>query len=456
MAGIGFELRKIMKKDGLSNKLNAVFASLVITTGPYILSIVLIMTINYMMNIFNIDDYDQLVLSSITSYAFIFSVIIVSLFSLPLIRFLSDKLYEEKYKELLSAFYGGVVSVVVVSSFVAAIFLIKAELEFNTKILSYILFNTLSITWVQSMFITAVKKYRLNIITYAIGVLVSLSCIYLNFKYLNNYSINYMLIFIIIGFVIINLSYTISIIREFRGHADDIFGFYKYFSKYPPLIFINFLYSVSLFIDNIILWNSPYGNKILGVFYFFEMYDKYTFYAFLTIIPVSVMFVINYETVLYENIELLYKKISFGGNLEDVRLQISKLIRKFSREFKKLLEMQLIFSLLGILIFLKTKEYEQSMNDDAKIFIYLVFGTYLLIFSNIVQVTLLYFDERKYSLIISIVLIFMNVSLTLLSLQYNITYIGLSFLLSGCITFLVSIYLLKHFMKNLLYNIFCR
>ena len=76
MAGVGFELKKLFKARTATGKLKAYSASLVITTGPFILLAGMMLTIQGLFAKAQVPQSESLLFIGTTVYAFVFSQIL--------------------------------------------------------------------------------------------------------------------------------------------------------------------------------------------------------------------------------------------------------------------------------------------------------------------------------------------------------------------------------------------
>src|SRR6476661_4901830 len=115
MAGIGFELRKILKRDNLLSLLQAYSYAAVISSGPWILSIVGILLVGIL-------SYSVVVPSvlitqfqvSIT-YVIALSLVFTGPVQLAFTRFAADRLFERRDALVLSNFHALALAVTVAS-----------------------------------------------------------------------------------------------------------------------------------------------------------------------------------------------------------------------------------------------------------------------------------------------------------------------------------------------------
>ena len=105
MAGIGFELRKLLRKESYSGLLQAYAYAGIISSGPWVLSIVGILVIGLLSST---GGQGQLVTQfqvSVT-YLMLTSLVLTGAVQLGFTRFIADRLYEKKDNAILPNFNG--------------------------------------------------------------------------------------------------------------------------------------------------------------------------------------------------------------------------------------------------------------------------------------------------------------------------------------------------------------
>ena len=115
MAGIGFELRKILRRDTLFGVARAYAYAGLISSGPLILSIFGILIIGVMSLAFVIPKYAIVQFQISVTYLIALSLILTGPLQLSFTRFISDRLFEKR-DDLVLSNYNGVVLVSTIAS----------------------------------------------------------------------------------------------------------------------------------------------------------------------------------------------------------------------------------------------------------------------------------------------------------------------------------------------------
>ena len=127
MAGIGFELRKIYNEDSLFSKQKAYAYAGIVYTGPMLLGILLTAGVVVLTMVAGISENERDYILSNLTYAIIFSLVITSLFSLVVTRFVADMLYEKKFETIIPSFYASSALMLIIGTPLYAIYLALAS-----------------------------------------------------------------------------------------------------------------------------------------------------------------------------------------------------------------------------------------------------------------------------------------------------------------------------------------
>ncbi len=127
MAGIGFELRKIYNEDSLFSKQKAYAYAGIVYTGPMLLGILLTAGVVVLTMVAGISENERDYILSNLTYAIIFSLVITSLFSLVVTRFVADMLYEKKFETIIPSFYASSALMLMIGTPLYAIYLAFAS-----------------------------------------------------------------------------------------------------------------------------------------------------------------------------------------------------------------------------------------------------------------------------------------------------------------------------------------
>lgn len=454
MAGIGFELRKLFQEQGLINNVKAYAYSSLTTIGPMVLCMSLIIALQKMMSVYNGSYLEWELYISTVTYCFIFSIIVTSGISMVITRFIADMIYQKKYEQLLSSYYGALMVCLPVCALAAWLFLREVSADSGYKLAAYLFFMELIIIWIQGIYLSALKDYIRIVRSFGIGVVIALLSGFLLFTYTDIQATTAALLSIDIGFLVIAVLSSFHFEQIFpRAQSRQYFTFLTYFKKYPSLFFTGCFVYGGVYIHSFIYWFGPSGVEVANRYLVMPAYDLPVFYAFLSVVPSMVVFVVSVETSFYEKFRVYYLNVLDGGTYQDINKAKKEMQKTLLREFSFLMEVQLLFTILSIALgmnFLPKIGFTMAQLD---LFLILTLGYFLFIIMFVLVHVLMYFDDRKGVLMISGLFIAANAGFTYWMMNLDLN--GLGMFIAAFVALAVGIARLLHVLRNIDYYTFC-
>lgn len=455
MAGIGFELRKLYRQQGLVQNIKAYSYSMMTTVGPMILCLILVYAQQMMMRENNSSFLQNELFIATIAYSFVFSVIVTSGLSMLVTRFIADKIYKRKYEQIITAYYGSLIVIVPIGAIIAALFLWGVNEQIGYKIVAYIYFIELIVIWMQNVFLSALKDYKRIFRGFAIAMLLSVMTSYLLFKLTSWDPVVIALLGMNIGFASIIILSSIHFEHVFpRNEQRDYFKFLRTLKTYPEAMITGvFLYS-GVYIHNIVYWLFTDNNtKVSDQFLLMPLYDVSVFYAYLSVLPSLIFFVVIIETDFYEKFLNYYKNILEGGTYESIQQAKQRMQKVIVHKTGFLAEIQLLFTTLSIalgILFLPKIGFSMEQLD---IFIVLCIAYFFFIMMFLLLHILMYFDDRKGILAISATFVVLNAILTYITMELNMH--GMGMFMASFIGLCLTFFRLLYIAENIDYFTFC-
>jgi uncharacterized membrane protein len=339
MAGIGFTLKKVIQKGTLGSFIKAALSGTMIVAGPWIISIFTIILIKRIATV-AFTDAPQLFIAVIV-YTYSFSLIFFGGFHYIYTRLIADLMFEKQNRKaasLLLFFSLLIGGVSLAGSFLFLSFIdVQLARPLLFRISGSLLFTSANIMWLLMLFISLVTWYGRILISYAVGMGISIGAMFLLGRFM--FTAGALLGFAV-GHIIIVLLLFIIAFKAFppQGIRSGSELIIPYIRKYRFLFLTGYLYYIGLWIDKIIFW-VIHGNTIAGtILKLYEPYDIAVYLATLTMIPGLVFFVIFLEPSFY-----IYVK-KFLLSLTNVKLRNIKQKKYIMlREMKKSLSDQSLF-----------------------------------------------------------------------------------------------------------------
>ena len=457
MAGVGFELRKLFRARTAAGHIRAYSYSAIITTGPFALLTGMVLSIQILFLSFGVPAEEALVFVGSVVYAFIFSQILSCGFSMVLTRYVADCLSVEHYEDVTASLFGMSALMTGLGSVMAVIFLWGRPLDWFTKFLGYLFFIQLMVIWVQSVYLSSVKKYKRLLLSYGAGVLLSIGITYFFLSGGMLPPVEGALLAMDAGIGLTMLLFFLHITAHFGMPKNGMnFGFLPHLERHWRLFFISLLYTAGAFLPNFFVWQGPWSVVAEGTYRFAPVYDVVTFYAFLSILPLMTMFVVSVETVFYERYAKYFFYVVRKGNFREIDDARKELLHTLWFELRHIMEFQFVVTL----VFLGLGNYFLSWAgitySQVNMFNVLLFGAFFTGILQVVYIMLIYFDYQRDVLRIALVFFAGNLVLGLLGLfWWGEKSYGFTFFLASGISLFYAIGRLRYFAERINYFVFC-
>jgi polysaccharide biosynthesis protein PelG len=454
MAGIGFQLKKLFREEGIIVNAKAYGYSSIVTIGPMALCILLILFSQFLLIGSDTSMVERDRFMAATQYSFIFSQIVTGGFNMVISRYVADMTFIKREDKVLASMYGLISICLLIGGILALLLYYQSPLPISFKLSSYLFFCELIIIWVQCMYVSALKDYMRIVKSFLIGVGVAVLLLWITVKLLNLNNATALIICLDIGFLVIILMFLNNIKRFFRINNYSYFDFIVYIERYPLLLLIGIFYMFGLYGHNLVIWFlSDLQVVIDETFRIAPFYDVPVFYAYLTILPAMVIFMVSVETSFYDSYKRYYVRILEGYSLQDILIAKRNMFNIIKVELKFLTEVQLFITICAIAIGVQLLPKIGMTSEQIHIFSILVLGNLFFSIMFTSMLILLYFDAQKAAFLTTFVFSVSTLLITLLVIHTE-NY-GFSFFLSAFIGLLVVLYYLREYINNIDYYTFC-
>lgn len=457
MAGVGFELKKLFTARTAAGHIKAYSYSAIITAGPFALMTGMVLLVQWLYHIFGVSGEASAIFVASVVYAFVFSQILSSGFTMVLTRYLADSLSLGRFQDVAASLFGMGAILTFLGSIAAVLFFGGKPLDDVTKCLAYLFFVQLLLVWTEGVYLSAVKKYKRLLLSYLAGVLLSgvLTALLLFRGWLPAEQAG--LLAIDVGMGLIVLLFMLHIVAYFGLPKDGMnFAFLPYFERHWRLFLVSFCYTAGIFLPNMLVWAGPWGVSVAETFRYAPVYDVVTFYAFLSILPLMMMFVVSVETNFYERYAVYFSHITRKGNFRQIEDARKNLLHVLWFELRHIVEFQLVITL----VFLALGGYILSgagiTYSQVNMYNIILFGAFFTGLWQLICILLIYFDYQRDVLQVSFFFLISNLILGLAGLFFfgEQSY-GFTFFLAAAGTCLLGFCRLNRFSERINYLVFC-
>lgn len=456
MAGIGFELKKLFNRRTLTGQVIAYGYSAMITVGPFVLLTTMALLIQALFTQYGTGSEALQLYTASMMYPVIFSQILTYGFAAVVTRYLADCLYLREYENISASCYGAMLIAQLAGAVVALLFLWDKPLPVPLKIATYVFFLEMIALWLQGVYLTALKDYKSICSGYGIGTTLGILLAWVNCHFGLLEPVLGAMLSVCAGIGLSLCSFMVQIVKHFGYSAAGLnFDFLPYFDRHSKLFFIAQFYSVALYTANFFVWAGEWGVVVADTYLYAPRYDMLAFYAFLSIMPAMMMFVISMELKFYEQYAVYFTYITQKGNFRDIDDARKSLLYTLWAEFKNIMEFQFVFSLM----FLAVGSYWFSLigmpYQDVGIYRLLVLGAFFTTGLQVAHVLLLYLEDQQGALVVGIVFLAANVLFGAVGYFLGEISYGFTFFLAALLAAGAAVMRLQYFCNRVNYYVFC-
>ena len=162
MAGIGFELRRMLRKNTLTGLLQAYAYAGVIGSGPWVFSIIGILLVGIFSASVVVPNFLVTQFQTSVTYLVACSLILTGFVQLAFTRFVSDRLFEKKRDLILPNLHGLLLGVIAVAAVLGslALFVVFPGERLLYRLLMLAGFCVMCGVWVLAILLSGMKRYQ--------------------------------------------------------------------------------------------------------------------------------------------------------------------------------------------------------------------------------------------------------------------------------------------------------
>lgn len=454
MAGIGFQLRKILKRRDISSVLEAYGYAALAGSGPWILSILSLAFLGTLLQSW-MGAQDLAIFFASVTHVYAFSIILTSPVQLVVTRYAADMDYLGQRDRILSAFLTCLLPVVWMSLAFGFVFFIGfVPGSLLMRFTSAWLLVVVACMWVVGVYLSALKDYTRVLFSYVIGYSVSFSLAWL-------LAVHMGLVGALLGFafghMILLVLLFIALCREVgyaRFYEPDV---WTGFAKYWDIALCGLLYNVAIWIDKFLQWwLGPGSKQIAGALYASPIYDQAVYLSYMTIIPAMAIFLLKLETDFSQYYEEYFKRLIERASYEELRQIKSRMIDALSAGFRLLVKVQ---GAVTMILFVFANNILPAFGLSALqagVFRVVVLAAFLLVVFLSLITILFYLDKRKDALICCAVFCFSNAAVTLWDITIGEQCYGVGLVLGLSVAVALAAVRLWVHLRDLEFEVFTR
>lgn len=452
MAGIGFELRRILARDNYTSTLRAYIYAGLISSGPWVLSIISVMLIGVMSIGYVVPDLLVRQFLVTVTYLMASSLILTGGLQLFFTRFVSDRLFEQRLDMVTPNLLGVLLLVTLTSGVlgtVALVFLFDQSFIYRLLVLAN--FVTLCNLWLVIIFLSGMKAYN-RILLVMLG---GYSCMVISALFMRMAGMDGLLLALLIGHSVLLFVFLFDILREYPADRLVAFDFLDRRKVFLSLLLTGLFYNLGIWVDKFIFWFNPAtSDLVIGPLRASVIYDLPIFLAYLSIIPGMAVFLVRIETDFAEWYDRLFTAVRGGETLQHIRQLKNEMTLSIRQGLQEICKVQ---GLTVLLLFLFAPLILERLNISSHylplFYVDLVGVSIQVVFMALLNV-FFYLDKRLLALELCALFVLLNTLLTLLSLHLGPSFFGYGFTISLIICSLVGLFRLSSALESLEYETF--
>ncbi len=454
MAGIGFELRKLLKKQTYGGLIQAYAFAGVISSGPWVLSIIGIMLIG-LFSLGVISPRTAIAQFQVTvTYLFLISLVLTGLVQLSFTRFVADRIFAKEDDAILPNFNGLILvatglSLVLALPFVAFMFPKETVLY---RMLFVMGLAIMSAIWIATVFLTGMKHYRAIVFIFFMGYSATLVFALFFKQWLG---MEGLLLGFVLGHYLLLMGMIWLVYRNYHSDRFMAFDIWKPGAMYFSLMATGFLFNLGAWVDKLMFWYFPgTGQHVIGPLNASVIYDFPIFLSYLSVIPGMAIFLVRIETDFVEYYVKFYDAVREGATLDYIERMRNHMVYHVRRGLFDIAKVQFItvlitFSMGGALL----QWLGISTLYLPLLYIDVVGASLQVVLLGILNV-LFYLDQRRSVVLLTATLPALNILLTGASLWLGPSWFGYGFALAMLCTVLLGISILTRKLEVLEYETF--
>ncbi len=454
MAGIGFELRRLLRKNTLLGLVEAYAYAGIIGSGPWVFSIIGILLVGIFSASVVVPSSLVTQFQTSVTYLVACSLMLTSLVQLAFTRYISDQLFKKTREIILPSLNGLMLIVVMVASALGtlSLFTLLPDLGLLYRLLMLSGLVLMCAVWIMTVFLSGMKRYKTIVIlfasAYALIVIIAL--------WLRPYGLEGLLAGFVLGHLVLLAGMWILTVREFNPHGKLIsFDFLHHEKIYPSLMAIGLLYNLGIWIDKFMFWYfPPTSDPIIGHLRASLIYDLPVFLSYLSIIPGMAVFLVRIETDFVEFYDKFYDAVRGGGSLEYIESMRDEMVYSIQQGLSEIGKIQTLAVLVTFVAGPSLLQWLGISQLYLPLLYVQVIGAGLQVGLMAILNVFFYLDERRIVLFLCFEFVALNILLTALTLWFGAALYGYGFAVSVLITLTTGLALLSRQLNRLEYETF--
>ncbi|MDA1278180.1 MAG: exopolysaccharide Pel transporter PelG [Verrucomicrobia bacterium] len=452
MAGIGFELNKILSKKGYLAVFQAYAYAGVIGSGAWLIAVI---SLGFLGTVLATLDMmaDRRVFFVSISVIYGFTLVLTGPIQLVLTRHVADQEYANKSNTIFPTYLACLGWVAFSFAILGAFFFVgfvpgPPLYQWSAALLSAIVASI----WISSIFLSALKNYYALLLGFAAGCGVSFVA---SWQLAIHFGLGGAMLGFTLGHGLLLLILTGVIYRELGDTQAPAGDFFSCFRKYWDLALAGLLYNLGVWMDKFLYWwIDPQSEVVAGVLRASPVFDRVVYFSFLTILPGMAVFLLKLETEFATKNLLFSQHVLKKGTMRQIRQIKTEMIESLREGLLLLIKVQGFFTGFLILGADRVMNLLQLGAVQSGVLQVSLVGLFLLVIFLALQTILFYLDKRFDAMLCCLIFTVVNGGVTTLSISVGERMYGVGFLMAAATAVITAALMVNHHLKDLEYDTF--
>ncbi|MBI4404439.1 MAG: exopolysaccharide Pel transporter PelG [Deltaproteobacteria bacterium] len=455
MAGIGFRISQLLRSDDLYTRIGGMIASVVLSSGPWLCTIISIGTISIITSN-DLDPQQKQTFRVIINYTYAMSLIGFALLEMVATRYVADTIYVRQEKVLPTLFSLLSLLIFAIATLFGTLFYWLTGMDWQTILMASALLSVVTFIWNAMIFLSCCKDYLAIVLSFIAGTAGSILATWICTR-IFHLGLGGQLLGFLVGQVVIAACLIYRIFREFGTDFLTPRDFLFHCKHHRMLIFVGLFYATAIWIDKIIFWVSPSTSERVGsLFYKSSAYDSGMFLAYLFVVPSMAYFLVKIETEFYLSYRKYFSLIDNRAPLNLIEKGRMELISVTRQNMAGLCIFQGFITIPALLLAEQIIESVGLPPIYTTVFRYGLIAASVHMLMQFANILILYFDLPSIVLRNYFVFLVLNGCLSALSTYMDYRYHGVAYVLAALAALILSAWSLREVLRDLNFHIFMK
>lgn len=449
MAGIGFDLRRLVQEDsGLIARLRAYSAAGLIAAGPWLVTMASLLLVRSAAGWLDQREFERFL--SVVGGVFAASLVTVSGLQMAVSRYLADELYVQRYGGLLPAFATCTALVAAVQAVTGWLLCSWFGFDPSLTLAVVFLYVAVSLSWLSMSWLTVIRQHDKVLVVYLIGGAGFLLALRLLGRETDLAGV-VMAYALCNGLIVVLMSVLVALgIETAEGRNAEVV---RGICRHRVLFLAGTAYGLSLWIDKWVFWVCD-GIATVGTLHQHPLYDSCFYLGYLTVLPALSINLVHLETEFYARYRAYFGAVTGNRTLRDIRWFGDDMARSLRSSAGKLLRIQGAVSLACIALAGPIVGFAGLSDYAVRVFRFACLGAFCHVLLLVTVLVLLYFDRRHAALRSCLLFLVLNALLAWWSVTTGPWTYGTGFAMAALLALIAALVELRRTLGRLEYLTF--